>query len=240
MSIMEDVQDLDLGTIVELYDIDLTFCGFPQVLHFSPHTGGTDIHYGDNVYLGRGLEMTGFGKSSNNAPPEPSFTISNVDKGGTALLQDYDNLIGAQVTRRRTLAKYLNFLEDGVTPNPNKSWNSQFMPEIWYVEQKEEDNPILIKWRMKSIMDLEDVMVPARQVLKGYCKRRYRYWNPTTQTFVYPTVNACPYTGSSCFDMFNNPTTPDKDMCSKDHVGCDRRFDELPTWAFPGADRLPS
>lgn len=241
MSIMEDVQSLDLGTIVELYEVDLTVIGYADILYFTASEGNAkSIWFGGDEYVSRGIEMTGFSRSSNDAPPEPTLTISNVDQGGNALLLQYDNLIGAKVTRRRTLAKYLDRLEDGVTPNPNASFASQFMPEIWYIEQKEEGNPILIKWRMDSIMNLDGKMVPNRRVLKTFCERNYRFWDEASNSFIYPATRACPYAGASCFDQFNQPTTNANDECDKSHVGCGKRFgDGLPTWAMPGADRLP-
>jgi lambda family phage minor tail protein L len=242
MTILTDVRQLYVGEIVDLYEIDLSTAGFTGVLYMTPSEQlGNEIVYGGNIYTARPIVMAGFDRSSQAQPPEPTLTLSNVDKGGNALLLSYGNLIGAKVTRRRTLSKYLDNLPDG-TPNPLASWADQFVPEIWFIEQKTDDNRTYVQWRMKSILDLDGIEIPARRVLKSFCERVYRVADPDQAgAFKYATTRACPYSGASSWDRFGDPCPPDQDECDKTHKGCALRFPNgLVTWAFPGADRIPS
>lgn len=239
-AITELVQSLELGSIVDLYDIDFEPIGLSQTAHFTAaDASGQGIMFGGVFYEPRPIEMAGFSRSSEGAPPEPTLTISNVDKGGNMLLNSYNDLIGVKVVRRRTFSKFLDHLPDG-SPNPNADPAAQLIPEIWYVEQKVEANRHIIQWRMKSVLDLQGVMIPKRKVLKSVCERRYRTYKDGN--WVYPTVNACPYAGWAMFDRDGNPTSdPTKDMCAKHFRACGLRFPDepLPGWFFPGVNQLP-
>jgi lambda family phage minor tail protein L len=242
MTILTDVNQLYVGEVVDLYELDMNPLGYSDVLYMTPSEklGGV-IVYGGHAYVARAIVMGGFERSSQSQPPEPTLTLANVDKGGNALLLTYENLIGAKVTRRRTLSKYLDNLPDG-SPNPLASWADQFIPEIWYIEQKSEDNRQYVQWRLKSVLDLEGREIPRRRILKSFCERVYRVQDPNLPgTFKYPLRNACPYAGAQSWDRWGIPTSMTYDECDKTHKGCALRFptEGLPIWAFPGADRLP-
>lgn len=233
-------EGLNPGSLVTLYEIDLNPVGINQHFYFQQADAlGGEIIFGGNAYIPRPIMMEGFSRKGSEAPPEPAMTISNIDKGGYALLKDYNELLGAKVIRRRTYADFLDFLPDGVTVNPMADSSAQFIPEIWFIEQKETSNRIEIKFKLKSIMDLDGRKFPYRLVLKKVCTRRYRSF--TGGTFKYDsTENGCPYAGANYFTRQGVPTTADLDNCGKDPGSCQLRFGkDLPGWFFPGVKRIP-
>jgi lambda family phage minor tail protein L len=236
-------EGLNPGAVVELYIVDLTPIGIATQLYFQSSSPlGTSLWFGGKEYVSRGILITGFERSSQDVPPEPTLLISNVDKGGYALLETYGELLGAKITRMQTYDVFLDRLADGITVNPMRDSTAMHFPEIWYIEQKEGSDNETIKFRLKSILDLNGKKVPNRLVLKDFCGRRYRVWNAATASFKYASVCACPYTGSTYFKRDGTVTTnPALDDCTKDFKGCVLRFpnDDLPGWFFPGVSRIP-
>lgn len=236
-------ESLNPGELVELFIIDLNAIGFPFIFRFSPSAQlGASLWFGGNEYLPRAIQAAGFERTSNSAPPEPTLSVTNVDKGGNQLLNDYDDLLGAKVTRILTYKTFLDKIPETGLTNPSADGTAMYIPEIWYVEQKEGSNKEAVRWRLRSILDLNGKMVPGRLVLKDVCMRQYRYYDATLGHFVYSPVNACPYAGSAYFKRDGTSTTdPTLDECTKDYKGCKLRYpvEALPTWAFPGVSKLP-
>jgi lambda family phage minor tail protein L len=237
MSIAQTINTLELGAKVDLYELDLTPCGYDVQFYWTPSVkdGSRSLFQGGIEYVPRGVSIGKIGKTSQDQPPEPVLTIGNVDKGGNALLKQYGDLMGAKVTRRRTFAQ---FLDDGAYPDPN----ARLMDEIWYIEQKTLSNRTIIQFALKSTIDLDGTQIPNRRVLKNQCTRVYRLWDVTSGTFLVSPKNPCPYAGPNYFKRNGDPTTdPNYDVCSKDFQACNLRFGPgtLPGWFFPGAQRLP-
>lgn len=235
---------LELGTSIDLYSIDLRDLGFPIVFNWTPsRQDGGSLWFGNTEYVSAAVEITGFEKSSESAPPEPVLSFSNVDKGGYAILKEYDDLLNAKVTRIHTWAHFLDKLPDG-SDNPDADPKGHNIPEIWYIEQKDGSDPTMVRWRLSSSMDLKGKMVPARTMLKTVCRRRYRYWDAKNGAWVYNnSPAACPYSGPAMYDRNSTPVTdPLLDRCPKNPRGCGDRFgqrNKLPGWFFPGIQRMP-
>lgn len=237
-------ESLDPGNEVILFKIDLTTIGYPTILFFTPsrQDGGTLWFKGDE-YESRPIQATGFDKSSDSAPPEPVLLMGNADKGGHALLKQYNDLINAKVTRYRTHSRFLDKLPNGDV-NPDSDPTAHYLPEIWYIEQKEGSDHLQIKWRLSSSLDLSGKKVPARTMLKNVCRRPYRFWDAEAGQWIYPnTPNACPYAGAAMFTLEGAVTNdPMQDRCAKNYGnGCTKRYgrETLPAWFFPGLKRYP-
>lgn len=235
-------EGLTVPAEVELFELDLNPIGFNQKFYFQQGDGqGHNISFGGNVYVPRPIRITGFKKSAEESPAEPTLAIGNLDKGGYSLLSTYGDLLGAKLTRLVTYAEFLDYLVDGVTVNPTADAAAVLMPEIWYLEQKSGATRIQITFRLSSVMDLRGKKIPGRDLLKKVCRRPYRVYNATTATFNYPTmVGACPYAGASSFTRNGVSTTAPYDECGKDPEGCKLRFPgaTLPGWFFPGVRRI--
>lgn len=236
MSNMEDKVHLaSYGKEVTLYQLDLTKIN-EGILYFTtsvdPET--TIVSFGGNAYIPVDIAIDGIEYSGKGALPQPTIRIANIHRQFTGLVANNDDLVGCQLVRIRTEATYL---DNGATPNPH----AHHPVDIFTIGQKTKQDKLSVEFMLQAAIDVEGQKIPNRQVLRNYCKRRYRRYDPQNGTFIYTNAQ-CPYTGSQSYDTNDNPTTPDKDHCSKLMTGCVARFgnDPLPSWAFPGAGRFGS
>ncbi len=236
---LTSVEGLEPGDKVELFSLDLNPIGHAVVIRWTPsRQDGLSLWWKGEEYLSRPIQATGFKKSGQDKPPEPVLTISNIDQGGFALLNDYGELYGAILTRWTTFSKYLDKHLDGTT-NPGANGSAAFLPEIWEVEQLSGSDPTMIQWRLRSSMDIRNKTLPNRRAYRDVCQREYRSWNGST--FDYSTVKSCPYAGSLYYKRDGTATSdPAEDACTYDLGGCELRFPDepLPGWFFPGLQRF--
>lgn len=229
----QDVHQASFGEVVYLYQLDLTKIG--DVVHYfttSVEPGEGDLLFGGIAYKAVDILVDGFEVSGRGPFPTPNFKIANITRALTGFVANGDDLVGCRLIRIRTLSKYL---DNGRTPNPAAS----YPPDIFFVAQKEAQDKLMLSFNTQAAIDVEGQQIPNRMVLRNFCKRTYRVYNVNNSTFDYTNAQ-CPYAGVNCFDRLGNPTTPDKDDCGKDKVGCDARFQEdpQPTWAFYGAGQF--
>lgn len=220
--IRESIQKPYPGNFIELFEIDTIAIGGTDVLRW--HAGADEnrnpIVWQGQTYAYYPIEGEGFDVTTKGAQPRPRLRGSNVYGILSALVLSLDDLVGAKVTRRRTLAQFLDGQPDA---DPG-----QFLPDdIYYVEKKVSEIPTHIEWELSSVFDLEGVQLPTRVILTSHCPFDYR--GPE-----------CSYTGTAYFDVNGNPVaTLQQDVCSKQvGTGCKKRFGErgrLPFGGFPGA-----
>lgn len=234
MTVKTEVQKLATDAVVTLFQMDLTKLGGSVVCWTNNTDAGESVYFGGVEYTAVPMEWEGFDRDAQNAPARPKMRISNVTNMVTALLQQYKDLIGADLTRMRTFAKYLD-------SGPEADGNQVFSFDRFKVSRKSAHNKVFVEWELRASTDVEGVMLPKGLVVR-YCQARYRRWDAATQSFVYDTTTAaCPYTGSQAYDIMDKPTTPDKDRASKRLSCCQMRFGknaELPFMGFPGVGRL--
>ena len=139
-SVLAELYKYSPSAVVELFELDLT----PLSEYFtskgvtiSPlkryfHNGvnkkaqgtiplsDTDIIWNGVTYSARAINMDGVQASSAGEVPRPTLTINNNDFLFTELCKSYQNLVGAKITRIRTLVKFLdrnNFLVNNLVMN---------------------------------------------------------------------------------------------------------------------------
>ena len=222
-----DVQKLNPGAIVEMFELDATQPG-GDVLRW--HNGvnalGNDVVWIGSTYSRFPVEATGFAKSSNGTMPRPMLRVANVSGLIGAMVRELDDLMGSKITRRRTFVKYLDAVNFPGGVNPQADPNCAFPDEVWFIDRKSGENGIFIEFELTAAFDVQGVKLPRRQCIQNVCTWRYR-------------SAECGYSGDAMFDSLGNPTTdPSKDVCSKRlGDGCKVRFGEwapLPFGAFPG------
>lgn len=219
MSISADIQQLEVGSIVTLFVVDGTAIGADKFL-FHPYGQGQILFQGQ-AYDPWKMTASGFERSgSSNAAPK--LRMENVGGFVGALCEAYDDMRGAKVIRKQTLAKYL----DG---QPTADPDEEFPPEIWFVEQKTAENPEYVEFELSSAMSFEGVQLPRRQIIQNYCPWRYRGAD-------------CGYLGGPVADEWDIITTDaSKDKCGKRIQSCLLRFQqydpnpELPFGGFAAA-----
>lgn len=109
MSILGDIQKLDPGSIVELFELDMTVLG-GSILRF--HSGvnlvNGDVIWQGNTYTRYPVEAEGFEFSGRGQLPRPTLRVANVNQTLTPYIAVYSDLVGAKLTRKRTFVKYLD------------------------------------------------------------------------------------------------------------------------------------
>lgn len=189
------------------------------------------LRWRGNDYAALPIEAEGFEVSGKGPYARPRIRISNALGLGTAMNKQFNDLLGAKVTRWRTFSRYL---DQGVTPDPN----AHLPVDIYYVDMKSRQNKAEVEWELASILDQQGMMLPGRQVLKHGCQLQYRVWDGST--FRYDNVS-CPYVGSQYFDETDTPVTgPASDRCSQQLSGCLKRFPgtRVPFGGFPMVGRI--
>lgn len=213
---------------IELWELDLSPLSGPAY-RFAAQVN--ELHqavvWQGETYHPLPIEATGFDKRSSGPFARPKISCSNVLGTLGQLIRDYDNLRGAMMLRRRTLARFLD-AENFAAGNPDADPLVEFRAEVWKVDQCTGRNRLTVSWELRNPLDVEDVMLPGRQVQQNYCPWEYR-------------SSDCGYAGGAVAKLDDSPTAVlGEDRCSKRISGCKKRFPNqlLPAGAFPGVGRL--
>jgi lambda family phage minor tail protein L len=215
-----------LPEVVDLFTLDITillppgstdqaiyrFCNWTQV-------GGADVIYQGDTYTALPLQASGFELNTSGQLERPSLTFANVGLGITALTNTYEDLVGASVSRIRTLTTYL----DGQpAADPDAFWG----PDSWVVEQKSSETKLAVTFQLAVPFDLEGRSLPGRRLLREQCQ------------WIYSSEIGCHYSGSNYWDASDNVVaTLAQDVCGKRLSSCQLRFgatSRLPFGGFPG------
>lgn len=222
-----DIQTLDPGGLVVLYELDLAPIGVSEngYHYFSPHANelGQPITWGGHAYLLLPIEAEGFALTSKGALPRPKLRVGNLTGLFTTLCLAHEDLIGARLIRRRVLARHLPAENFAAGVNPTADANIAFEPEIWWVDRKTHESRVMVEWELASPFDLQGITLPRRLILRGPCMWVYK--GPD-----------CGYTGAGGWDRNDNPCPLSEDACGKRVASCQRRFPAgaLPYGGFPG------
>ena len=232
MSFEQDIQQLDVGELVMLFEIDLAPLGSATIYRFCPSNTGTgSVYFDNNEYLNMPIAAEGFERNGNGPAPKPKLRISSISRYLHAALEANDDLLGARVTRIVTLSEYL----DG---GSEASSVGMFPKDIFVIDRKAVHNNIYVEWELASSLDQSGTKLPQRMALRNICTHRYRVAGGSGG-FTY-TNATCPYTGSNCFNQNNESTTAVNDKCGKTLSACRARFGddaELPARFFPAVNR---
>lgn len=166
VTINEVIQDAEPENYIELYDLDLTSLG-GDILYFTPNASdvGGPITWRTNLYFPAPISVSGFEwKGSPTAPPKPTLNITNIDGFILSDVIEFNDLIGATITRWRTFKQFL----DG---EPDADPNAHLIPDVVIIEQKASHTNKQITWVLASPMDRENIKLPLRQILKDQTTR---------------------------------------------------------------------
>jgi lambda family phage minor tail protein L len=228
VTINEDVQKLEPGPLIELFELDGTAAGFAEITRFHGMPDRNPIWWNGEEYSPWPIHAEGFDLSTDQ-PPSPKLQVSNINMSMTALCLAYDDLVGAKLTRRRTFAKYIDAVNfpDG---NPNADPTQEMPLEIWYIERKVAETPEIVEWQLASALDFNGVQLPRRKIIATRCMwiSIGGYRGPY-----------CGYTGPAVAMADDTPTASlALDRCGGRVSSCKLRFGEnnpLPYGGFPAA-----
>ena len=111
--VISDVNGLEPGKLIDLFELDMsTGTAAASEPIFRWHSGYNEnlqeIVWQGNRYSAFPIEASGFAWTGKGSIPKPSLTVANITSLLTSVINSYDDLVGARVTRKRTFAKYLD------------------------------------------------------------------------------------------------------------------------------------
>lgn len=231
-NISQHRQLLDLGAEVILMQLDLNPIGVNTIWYFCNDYG---VSFGNIAYQQVPFEITDVSKSVSGENATPKISLPNTTQFASALVTQYKDAIGAQLTRIKTFQKFL----DG---QPTQDSSAILSQDVFVLEQKVALNKVYAQWELRVLADTGDRTLPGRLAMKDLCPYAYRTWDGTK--FVTAALKPCPYAGSVYVDINNNPTAnPAQDAC--DHRvdgGCKARTAGWPNGilgfgGFPGMSK---
>ncbi|MDX7986703.1 phage minor tail protein L [Xenorhabdus sp. 12] len=243
-----DVQKLDAGNTVRLYEIDGTKFG-AEVLRF--HAYGMPVTeeeieaaekagsqprpkslwWQGDEYKPWPVQIEGLEMSTDGQAARPRLSVSNIEGTVTALCLQFEDMVQAKVIIHDTFAHYLdarNFTEGNPTADPQQERKSLF-----YINRKTAETDKTVVFELASPASLDGLMIPTRQI-HGVCTWRARGW--------YRTGKGCDYAGTKYIDSNGNPTDdPSKDRCPGTVTACKYLHGEdepLPFGGFPASSLI--
>lgn len=224
---LNELQKLNPEAIIELFKVDLTpIGGTPLYFHAGTNQLSTNLVWQGQEYTRCPVKASGFDYSGSGPLPRPTLEVSNILSAITTVLLEYDDLIGAEVTRKRTLKKYLDAVNFTGGVNASADPTTYYPDDVYFIERKLIENSKMVSFELVSKVDLQGMMLPRRQIIQNSCQWRYR-------------GSECGYAGTDYFDKNDNAVgSSASDVCGKRLSSCKARFGEnadLPFGGFPGA-----
>ncbi len=135
----------------------------------------SDIIWQNNKYTKMPCEASGFKYSGQGKLPRPTLTFSNLLGTITSILQltnqttPFSDLSTAKVTRRRTLARFLdaeNF-PSNINPFGTPDPLTEMPKEIYFIERKVTENRDIVQFELISTFDLAGIGAPKKLVTRA-------------------------------------------------------------------------
>lgn len=162
------------------------------------------IYYNGHTYLPLPIEASGFEYKGDGSLPRPTIRVANLNSNITQLLLGVNevtpgnDLNGAQVTRIRTLSRFLDGSnwENGINPYGTPSANdaAQMPQEVYYIDRKVAETRDFVEFELVSSLDLANAKAPRRLVMQNLCQWKYR-------------GKECGYTGTADFTPIGQTIT---------------------------------
>jgi len=194
-----DLQGLSGDAIVDLWFVDLQPIDpdIPNNQRFFRFVNyvvadGQPVSFASQQYEPIPYKAEGFEIRTDGVPPNPKLTVSNITLDWTGLVNAWNDLVGARITRRRVLAKHL---DGGTDPDGTAHWPD----EIWTIQQKTAESKLLVEFTLSTAFDLDGVVLPKRRALRYTCPWIYRSAN-------------CGYAGPPVADAEDQPIQSDNQL----------------------------
>lgn len=234
-AIREESLKLDPSPIVHLFTLDATSVGASVYNFCSSAYEVTAASFGGTVYLPLPCKLSGISKTASGQFPRPVLEISAILLDLVGLANQYDDLLGAKLTRLKTFRRFL----DG---QPQADSSQFFPPDVFLINRRSQSSRDVISFELASAIDVNGVQIPNRLASRSTCGWRYRIWAGSAFTQDELEEGGCPYKGAAMFDKNGIAVSdPTKDVCGKRLKDCKSRFGanaELPYGGFPGLRRL--
>jgi lambda family phage minor tail protein L len=226
-AIATEIQKLEPSAIIELFELDATsFGGDLLRFHAGTNSLSSNLVWQGNTYTAFPIQASGFEMSSNGQLPRPTLRVSNITGTITLLVLSYDDLLGAKITRKRTMAKYLDAVNFPGGVNPDADDTAEFADDVFFIDRKSTETRDVVEFELAAAFDLSGVQLPRRQIIQNVCVWRYK-------------GTECGYSGTNYFNANDESVgSSGLDVCGKRLTSCKLRFGEnnpLPFGSFPSA-----
>jgi lambda family phage minor tail protein L len=187
-SITEELQKVAPSAVIELFELRLVAAlhGSSDIYRF--HSGvngkndGGNVVWAGSTYTAFPVECDGFEYSGNGQLPRPKLRVANVLGTITTVLLAVNaitpgnDLLGAKVIRRRTLARYLDAVNfpGNVNPYGTPDSTAEFPEEVYYISRKVVENRDVVEFELAAAFDLQGVRAPKRQCIANVCQWTYK------------------------------------------------------------------
>jgi lambda family phage minor tail protein L len=163
MAIRDRARQLQLGTILEFFQLDATLFGGPILYFHNGNKQGTNnIVFQGNTYVPWPIDSDGWATDSKGTLARPTVTVGNIDGTISAYLRQYNDFVGCTVSRKRTFQEYLS--------DPTQ----EFIPEIYVVQRKATENNLVCSFELAARFDADGVALPCQQIIANACGWFYR------------------------------------------------------------------
>ena len=137
-----------------------------------------DIIWQSNTYTRMPCKAEGFKYTGKGKLPRPTISFSNLLGTITAIIQltnnatilPFTDLAGAKVTRRRTLARFLDEANFPSNVNPYKVGSvdptAEMPQEIYFIDRKVVENRDIVQFELVSTFDLIGIGAPKKLVTR--------------------------------------------------------------------------
>lgn len=246
MPLISDIQDLEPGSEVLLFELDGSDYG-ADVLRFHghaiPHTpaellaAGAEadelpakpIYWQGEEYSAWPVQLEGIEANGDGTAVRPRFSAGNVNGRITALCLAFEDLLEFKMTMRHTLGQYLD-AENFPNGNPDADPTQESI-EVWYIDQKTNEDGENVSWELASPGDVGGESVGRQMTTLCHWCLTGGYRGPN-----------CGYTGPY-IDKDGLPTdNPELDTCNGLlTTGCVAHFgegNELPFGGFPAVSLI--
>ena len=170
LAITTEIQRLSPSAVIELFVLDLSLFN-EGVVRF--HAGTNELRrqvvWQGNSYEPFPIQAEGFEFNGNGQVPRPKLKVANVTGSITALILSYQDLVGAKITRKRTLVKYLDGVNFASGSNQSADPSAEFADDIYYIDRKSREIRDVVEFELAASFDLEGVSLPRRQIVQNVC-----------------------------------------------------------------------
>jgi lambda family phage minor tail protein L len=198
-NIAGELMSLNPSALLSLYEIDVSSLGFQAGIisstevelgintvfrfHSNINLTVSSIFWNNNEYVAAPIETVGFETNLKGSPAVPTLSMTVSDEGIPQLtilkqrIRELGDIVGAQVTRIRTFAKFIditNFYNQippqGFNPDP-----SQELPrDIYYIERLANENKTSIQYELSPLFLVDGITLPGRIISEDSCPWNYR------------------------------------------------------------------
>ena len=164
-TIAADIQSLTPSAEIEMFEIDLTpFGDSIYRFHFGTNDLQQNIIWQGNEYTAWAGQCAGFDKSTSGQSPRPKLVLSNVFGTISALVIAYNDCVGAKVTRKRTLKKYLDAVNFPGGVNATADDTAELPDDIFFINRKNSEDDEQVEFELAAGYDVSGVMLPRRKI----------------------------------------------------------------------------